>query len=254
MGRRGRPPFPDILTPREWEVLALLRENLTNEAIAVRLGVTHAAAKYHVSEILSKLGVASREEAAAWEPRLAAEAGKPRLRWWGLGMLGWLRPVTVGKAALIGASVVVVAGMGVLAWGVLRDAGEDCVAAQRTVTDATPTPSPYLSTEEAAIGLVMEQLANGGSRPSAELFDISVEQMLYGEAAIRAQPLGFGLQIQPEDYSCPPLSPCPYPGEPADQRGWLIIVSGLDGYAPEPGLTRFVAWVGGGGITSGFVP
>ena len=119
MGRRGRPPFPDILTPREWEVLALLRENLTNEAIAARLGVTHAAAKYHVSEILSKLGVATREEAAAWEPG-SAEAGKPRLRRWGLGLVGWLRPVTLGKAALVGASVVVLAGMGVLAWGVLR--------------------------------------------------------------------------------------------------------------------------------------
>jgi dipeptidyl aminopeptidase/acylaminoacyl peptidase/DNA-binding CsgD family transcriptional regulator len=136
MGRRGRPPYPDILTPREWEVLALLRENLTNEAIAARLGVTHAAAKYHVSEILSKLGVASREEAAAWEPaRELAEAGKPRLRrWWGAG-LGWLRPVTVGKAALIGAAVAVVAGLGVLAWGVLRTSGDETAL----VVAASPT-------------------------------------------------------------------------------------------------------------------
>jgi hypothetical protein len=33
--------------------------------------------------------------------------------------------VTVGKAALIGAAVAVVAGLGVLAWGVLRESGED---------------------------------------------------------------------------------------------------------------------------------
>ena len=26
MKRRGRPPHPDVLTPREWEVHALLRE------------------------------------------------------------------------------------------------------------------------------------------------------------------------------------------------------------------------------------
>jgi hypothetical protein len=99
-----------------------LRENLTNEAIAARLGVTHAAAKYHVSEILSKLGVASREEAAAWEPEPEA-AREPQLRRWGLGLVGWLRPVTLGKAALVGASLVVLAGMGVLAWGVAENEG-----------------------------------------------------------------------------------------------------------------------------------
>ena len=36
MRRRGRPPYPDILTPREWEVLALLRQGLSNEEIAQR--------------------------------------------------------------------------------------------------------------------------------------------------------------------------------------------------------------------------
>jgi DNA-binding CsgD family transcriptional regulator len=60
MRKRGRPPYPDILTPREWEVLAHLREGLTNEQIAERLNVTVHAARYHVSEILSKLGVGSR--------------------------------------------------------------------------------------------------------------------------------------------------------------------------------------------------
>ena len=66
MGKGGRPPHPDILTPREREVLELLRERLTNDQIAERLGITLDGAKYHVSEILSKLGVGSREEAAAW--------------------------------------------------------------------------------------------------------------------------------------------------------------------------------------------
>ena len=75
MTKRGRPPHPDILTPREWEVLALLREGLSNESIAGRLDITERTAKYHVSEILGKLGVSSREEAAAWQP----EEGRP---WW----------------------------------------------------------------------------------------------------------------------------------------------------------------------------
>ncbi len=66
--RRGRPPHPDVLTPREWEVLDLLREGLSNDEIASRLGISYNGARYHVAEILSKLGVASREEAAAWSP------------------------------------------------------------------------------------------------------------------------------------------------------------------------------------------
>jgi DNA-binding CsgD family transcriptional regulator len=67
MNRRGRPPYPDVLTPRQWEVLALLREGLSNEQIALRLGISVDGVKFHVSEILSKLGVSSRNEAARWE-------------------------------------------------------------------------------------------------------------------------------------------------------------------------------------------
>jgi DNA-binding CsgD family transcriptional regulator len=66
--RRGRPPYPDILTPREQEVLALLQQGLSNEEIAERLDISLAGAKFHVSEILSRLGVESRYEAAAWQP------------------------------------------------------------------------------------------------------------------------------------------------------------------------------------------
>jgi DNA-binding CsgD family transcriptional regulator len=67
MAQRGRPRYPDVLTPRQWEVLALLREGLTNEQIALRLGISLDGVKFHVSEILGKLGVTSRNEAARWE-------------------------------------------------------------------------------------------------------------------------------------------------------------------------------------------
>ena len=65
MKSRGRPRHPDVLTPREWDVLTLVREGLTNPQIAERLGITMDAVKYHVSEIMGKLGATSREEAAA---------------------------------------------------------------------------------------------------------------------------------------------------------------------------------------------
>ena len=46
-----RSRFEESLTPREWEVLALVREGLTNEQIADRLGISRDGAKYHVSQI-----------------------------------------------------------------------------------------------------------------------------------------------------------------------------------------------------------
>ena len=53
------------LTEREREVLALMVEGLNNNQIADRLVVSVSTAKFHVSSILSKLGVSSRTEAVA---------------------------------------------------------------------------------------------------------------------------------------------------------------------------------------------
>jgi hypothetical protein len=49
-------------------VLELLQQGFSNEKIAERLGISLAGAKFHVSEIISRLGVDSRYEAAAWQP------------------------------------------------------------------------------------------------------------------------------------------------------------------------------------------
>jgi NarL family two-component system response regulator LiaR len=54
------------LTDREREVLALMVEGLNNNQIAARLVVSVSTAKFHVSSILSKLGVTSRTEAVAF--------------------------------------------------------------------------------------------------------------------------------------------------------------------------------------------
>ena len=81
MARRGRPPHPDILTPRQWEVLELVREGCSNEQIGRQLGISTDGAKFHVSEILTKLGLSSRREAADWpgEPAKAPAARSARL-------------------------------------------------------------------------------------------------------------------------------------------------------------------------------
>jgi len=54
------------LTPRQWQVLRLIREGMSNEQIALRLGISTDGVKFHVSEILGKLGVSNRNEAARW--------------------------------------------------------------------------------------------------------------------------------------------------------------------------------------------
>jgi NarL family two-component system response regulator LiaR len=60
------PPAPGLdLTEREHEVLALMVEGLNNIQIAARLTVSPSTIKSHVSNILSKLGVASRTEAVS---------------------------------------------------------------------------------------------------------------------------------------------------------------------------------------------
>ena len=57
------------LTAREWEVLALIGEGLSNRLIARRLGIAEKTVKAHLTSIFSQIGVADRVQAALWWSR-----------------------------------------------------------------------------------------------------------------------------------------------------------------------------------------
>jgi DNA-binding NarL/FixJ family response regulator len=66
MRLRSAAPAVDPLTERELEVLALVGRGLSNKEIATDLGITERTARTHVSNILGKLGLASRTQAALY--------------------------------------------------------------------------------------------------------------------------------------------------------------------------------------------
>ncbi len=67
------------LTPREREVVVAIASGGTNRGIARELGVSERTARTHVSNILAKLGLTSRTQAAMWAVRegLVDDAERP---------------------------------------------------------------------------------------------------------------------------------------------------------------------------------
>lgn len=68
-GPAEAPPAPDPLTNREVEVLQLVARGLTNQEIADNLVISVATVYTHVSNILSKLHLATRTQAALYALR-----------------------------------------------------------------------------------------------------------------------------------------------------------------------------------------
>jgi DNA-binding NarL/FixJ family response regulator len=69
------------LTPRELEVLDLIARGLANRAVAAHLHISAHTAKFHVGQILAKLGAVTRAQAVAIGLRDGlVDASQPRLR------------------------------------------------------------------------------------------------------------------------------------------------------------------------------
>jgi DNA-binding NarL/FixJ family response regulator len=57
------------LTPRELEVLGLVRAGLANKQIARRLGISERTVKAHLTSTFARIGVVDRTQAALWAER-----------------------------------------------------------------------------------------------------------------------------------------------------------------------------------------
>ena len=66
---RGRRVNEPTLTPRETDVLRLVRLGLANKQIARRLGISERTVKAHLTSAFQRIGVVDRTQAALWVER-----------------------------------------------------------------------------------------------------------------------------------------------------------------------------------------
>lgn len=94
-------------SPRQREVLNLLVRGYTNGQIAEALGMTLDGAKWHVSEIITRLGVESREEAADWWRQQRGLRGRLRSyrHAFGVALMARWAGGTAAAAAVAGAII-----------------------------------------------------------------------------------------------------------------------------------------------------
>ena len=167
-------------TPRQREVLTLLARGRTNREIAEELGISLDGAKWHVSEIITRLGVQSRDEAAeywrhenGWRMRITRVAGFATS-----GVFKW-----AGVTALA-AGVAIIAAMAIFALYETGSEGEEhagggiestatvpapATASPSVPASVTPAPSPIIAnpTGEVVAGVPVSAMTFGapGSLP-----------------------------------------------------------------------------------------
>jgi DNA-binding NarL/FixJ family response regulator len=69
LGARRTTVTATDLTPRESEVLGLVRQGLANKQIARRLGISERTVKAHLTSTFQRIGVVDRTQAALWAER-----------------------------------------------------------------------------------------------------------------------------------------------------------------------------------------
>lgn len=94
-----------MLTPAEWRVVDAVRHGMSNPLIARRQGVSVDAVKFHVSNALTKLGLASRRDLRRWDGVRQDSALMRRKEKPMSDALGKADPLQLGPVGQIGRSV-----------------------------------------------------------------------------------------------------------------------------------------------------
>lgn len=127
---------PIALSPRQRQVLDLMKAGRTNAEIGEELGISLDGAKYHVSEVLAKLGVHSREAAVLrWHEYNAVGSRLSRVAY-------GLAPVFSVKWLAPAAAIACVGVAGLVYLAAIRGAGSEAAA--------QPTPPASVSPSAAA--------------------------------------------------------------------------------------------------------
>lgn len=249
---RGRPPYPGDVTPAEQRVLDGLRRGLIYRDIADELGLSYDTVKYHVSNMLSKAGVESRDELVEWASH------RP-------GVFARLLAMPLGIRIAAGAAAVGAFGAGVVlvAIAVSDSDGESGVrgaddpsatatavtaTATETAPVSTPTTTPPPTTGVPIVDQVIEAVLSGDVARVEALVD-------YQEIPCATSPQGIGAPPQ-----CPAGVPdgSPLPAITSSScEGSFIIESDLPALLREvlPGWRRvFSASQSGSGYAIVFTP
>lgn len=169
------PTFDGQLTAKQRRVIALIERGKTNFEIAQELGVSLEGAKYHVSEILSKLEVDSREDAVrAWREYNSTGA-RVRRAWAGVAGIPILKFAIIAAATV---PIVFVAVVIAIARGSNSGGGEVPAAGSTPTTTATSTapagstavaipttPPATTQTPDPGSGTPVATLTPGGTTP-----------------------------------------------------------------------------------------
>jgi len=201
------------LTPRQRQVLDLIARGYTNAEIAVTLDVSLDGAKWHVSEILTRLGVDTREQAADYWRTYNRPLAKAARAFAGLGGRGLLK-IAAGTVA-----VTAVAAAGIAVYAALRDGGPSQDGPAASTVASGETPSTGVPIPEAA-----RRLAN----------DLA-------DAIARGDVPAIAAMNRPTEYTCPGApgsTPVPVCDDGQEHHLGMISVDGAGQAAIYP-LPRF---------------
>lgn len=140
-------------TPRQRQVLDFIARGYTNPQIAEMLNVSLDGAKWHVREILSKLGVDTREEAAEyWRAQNGLRVRLSRL-FRGVATVGTLRWAGLAGGVVIGAGgmVALIATLSAMGDGRSGGAGPGDEPTAATATSTQPASEPTAGASPSAV-------------------------------------------------------------------------------------------------------